>query len=143
MPATDSAVMTRADMPNKGTSMADVEKRFGAPSSKQPTVGGETAKHPPITRWDYPGFSIIFEKDKVVDAVIPGAPPEIFNKDELSPTASAPPMPGAAVPAPAAETVTPVTPMPAPVEDAPEAAPPTAGEAPMATPENPNPDQPR
>ena len=132
MPA-GTGTADRASLPGKGTSMADVEKKYGEPSAKQATVGGDSAKHPPITRWDYAGFSVIFEKDRVIDAVIPGAPPAIYHKDELTPTASAPPMPGAA-PAPQAPA--------APAEPAPPAPGPETA-APAATPDNPNPDAPK
>jgi len=44
--------------------MSTVEKRFGAPASRHPTVG-----QPPITRWDYTGFAVFFEKDRVIHAV--------------------------------------------------------------------------
>jgi hypothetical protein len=42
-----------------------VEKQFGAPAEKHPTVG-----KPPITRWDYPNFSVFFEGDRVIDSVV-------------------------------------------------------------------------
>ena len=32
-------------------------------------VGGASAQQPPITRWDYPSFSVYFEHDKVIHAV--------------------------------------------------------------------------
>jgi hypothetical protein len=86
-------------LPAKGTSMADVEKRYGAPRAKRPPVGGDTPKQPPITRWEYDGFLVFFEHDKVVDAVVPGAPPAVYNKDELQPAPTAPPPPQAAMPA--------------------------------------------
>jgi hypothetical protein len=53
--------------PKRGSTMSDVEKRFGAPVDKHPTVG-----QPPITRWDYNGFAVVFEGDRVVDAVVLG-----------------------------------------------------------------------
>ena len=58
-------------MPARGASMAEVEARFGAPTRKYPAVAGpgSTAANPPITRWAYPGFSVYFEYDHVVDAV--------------------------------------------------------------------------
>jgi hypothetical protein len=52
------------DTPKRGSTIADVEKRFGAPVEKHPTVG-----KPPITRWDYQGFSVFFEHDRVIHAV--------------------------------------------------------------------------
>ena len=39
-------------------------------------VGGASPQQPPITRWDYNGFAVIFERDRVVDAVATsGEPP--------------------------------------------------------------------
>jgi len=51
--------------PKRGTTMGEVEKQFGAPAERHPTVGV-----PPITRWDYKGFSVVFEKDRVIDSVV-------------------------------------------------------------------------
>jgi hypothetical protein len=51
--------------------MSEVEKHFGAPVARHPTVGG--APHqPPITRWDYNTFSVFFEHDRVIHAVVTG-----------------------------------------------------------------------
>lgn len=88
-------------LPSKGTTMAAVTKRYGEPRNKRPSVGGDTPKHPPITRWDYDAFSVIFEHDKVVDAVIPGAPPRLYNKDQLRPATAmaAPALPASEAPA--------------------------------------------
>ena len=36
-------------------------------SNRHPTVG-----QPPITRWDYNGFAVFFEHDRVIDAVVTG-----------------------------------------------------------------------
>jgi hypothetical protein len=44
--------------------MSSVETRFGAPQNRRPAVG-----EPPITRWDYPGFAVFFEHDRVIHAV--------------------------------------------------------------------------
>jgi hypothetical protein len=57
--------------PSRGSSMASVEARFGAPTTKHEAVG-----RPPITRWDYPGFSVFFEYDHVVHAVAARAFPQ-------------------------------------------------------------------
>lgn len=51
--------------PTRGTSMAQVERRFGAPAERYAAVG-----QPPITRWVYPGFVVYFEYDHVVHAVV-------------------------------------------------------------------------
>ncbi len=48
--------------------MKTVEKQFGAPANRHPTVG-----KPPITRWDYAGFSVFFEGDRVIDTVATAA----------------------------------------------------------------------
>jgi hypothetical protein len=52
------------EKPARGSSMKAVETRFGAPASRHSAVG-----KPPITRWDYPGFSVYFEYEHVVHSV--------------------------------------------------------------------------
>jgi len=52
------------ETPRRGTSMKAVEARFGSPASRHAAVGS-----PPITRWDYPGFSVYFEFEHVIHAV--------------------------------------------------------------------------
>jgi hypothetical protein len=53
------------ETPNRGASMAAVEAKFGAPSNKSSPVGS-----PPITKWFYPNFVVVFEHDKVLHAVV-------------------------------------------------------------------------
>jgi hypothetical protein len=55
--------------PRPGMSMSAVESSFGAPSQRHSPVGGAVAQQPPITRWDYPSFSVYFENDRVIHAV--------------------------------------------------------------------------
>jgi len=55
--------------PRPGMSMTAVESTYGAPSQRHAAVGGSIAEHPPITRWDYPAFSVYFENDRVIHAV--------------------------------------------------------------------------
>jgi|CXWL01.1.fsa_nt_gi hypothetical protein len=63
---------TRAStLPLKGSSMSAVEASFGAPEAKHAAVG-----KPPITRWVYPAFSVYFEYDHVINAVVNKASPE-------------------------------------------------------------------
>jgi hypothetical protein len=50
--------------PKAGTTMAGVEASHGAPSQRHGAVG-----QPPITRWDYPGFSVYFEHEVVIHSV--------------------------------------------------------------------------
>ncbi|MCE7932734.1 MAG: hypothetical protein DYH17_15340 [Xanthomonadales bacterium PRO6] len=52
-------------LPRAGASMASVEAQFGAPESKRDAVG-----QPPISRWIYPAFTVYFEYDHVVNAVV-------------------------------------------------------------------------
>lgn len=59
-----SAQPTAAERPARGSSMARVESRFGAPTGRSGPVG-----QPPITRWEYPGFVVFFEYDHVVHSV--------------------------------------------------------------------------
>ncbi len=56
---------SQIETPRRGSTMGDVEKHFGAPVTRHPTVG-----QPPITRWDYNGFAVVFEKDRVIDSVV-------------------------------------------------------------------------
>ena len=60
----DAAQPTSAERPKRGSSMASVEARFGPPASRSGAVG-----QPPITRWDYTGFSVYFEYDHVLHSV--------------------------------------------------------------------------
>ncbi len=50
--------------PRRGATMAQIEAQFGAPTKKANAVG-----KPPITRWDYPAFSVYFEYKHVIDTV--------------------------------------------------------------------------
>ena len=52
------------ETPRRGSLMSSVEARFGAPRSRHDAVG-----NPPITRWDYDGFSVYFEHQHVIHAV--------------------------------------------------------------------------
>jgi hypothetical protein len=55
--------------PKPGMSMTAVESTYGAPAQRHAPVGGTIAEQPPITRWDYPSFSVYFENDRVIHAV--------------------------------------------------------------------------
>jgi hypothetical protein len=54
-----------ADRPTRGATMTTVQGRFGEPTNRHSAVG-----EPPITRWDYPQFSVYFEHDRVLHAVL-------------------------------------------------------------------------
>jgi len=55
---------TASARPRAGMSMTAVESTYGAPTDRRSAIG-----EPPITRWDYPTFSVYFEHDLVVHAV--------------------------------------------------------------------------
>jgi hypothetical protein len=51
-------------VPASGSAMQAVRERFGAAQREHPAVGA-----PPITRWDYPAFSVYFEGERVISSV--------------------------------------------------------------------------
>ncbi len=51
--------------PTRGMSKDAVESRYGAPNAKQAAIG-----EPPISRWDYDGYVVYFEYDRVIHAVV-------------------------------------------------------------------------
>ena len=69
--ATDTADPAAiGDRPSRGSTMATVQDRFGEPTNRHATVG-----NPPITRWDYPQFSVYFEHDRVLHSVLARSAP--------------------------------------------------------------------
>lgn len=66
---TERRPMREADfpVPERGANMDSVRAEFGEPQQVHPAVGD-----PPITRWDYDGYSVFFEYDKVLHAVVTG-----------------------------------------------------------------------
>ncbi|MDB5967714.1 MAG: hypothetical protein JWQ90_164 [Hydrocarboniphaga sp.] len=77
-------VAADAQLPARGSSMAVVNQQYGEPKVRHPAVGGDSPKHPPITRWDYETFSVFFENQHVVDAVRPDAPTPIAHREDLT-----------------------------------------------------------
>ena len=53
------------ELQRKASAKVDVEAKFGAPMTATPAVGD-----PPISRWDYPAFSVYFESDSVLHVVV-------------------------------------------------------------------------
>ncbi len=53
-----------ASPPERGARMHAVQALFGEPSERHEAIGT-----PPISRWDYPGFVVFFENDRVIHAV--------------------------------------------------------------------------
>jgi len=71
-------------MPARGMRVADVEKRFGAPSDRLQPAGGQKRQWPTIQRWVYPQFTVYFERGRVVDAVAnKAAPTEVGPKPPI------------------------------------------------------------
>jgi hypothetical protein len=62
------------NLPSRGMSMAQVEKRFGAPVDKLPSAGGDAPRHPTINRWRYNGYTVYFERSHVIHSVVDAAP---------------------------------------------------------------------
>ncbi|MGM0553314.1 MAG: hypothetical protein ACQETK_05855 [Pseudomonadota bacterium] len=54
-------------LPARGQSRTRVEREFGAPQKRHTPVGD-----PPITRWDYADFSVVFEGDHVLHSIVHG-----------------------------------------------------------------------
>ena len=68
-----------ADLPPQGMSMANVEKQFGAPMQKVAAVG-----KPPISRWVYKDYTVVFEYKHVVHSMT------VVKNDAAPATPSAP-----------------------------------------------------
>ncbi len=58
-------VVQSSSAPTRGMSQEQVLSRFGEPNSKKSAVGD-----PPISRWDYNGFSVYFEYNTVLHSLI-------------------------------------------------------------------------
>lgn len=54
----------RTSMSAHGDQQAQVLQQFGEPRVRHQSVG-----QPPISRWDYPGFSVYFEHSTVINSV--------------------------------------------------------------------------
>ena len=126
--------------PARGMTMAQVAGKFGDPLTKVAAVGT-----PPISRWEYSGFVVYFERDHVIHAVVSASGPT-DSSGSASPSVAA--APAAAAAAPAAEPVLAAAPVEAPVvAQAPvtaaasaapvEAPPPAPAAAPAAAPSAP------
>jgi len=64
MPA-PAAAPTQTQTPGRGLTMAQVKDKFGSPSQEVAAVGT-----PPISRWEYPGYVVFFEGDRVLHTVL-------------------------------------------------------------------------
>lgn len=76
----DRTASAPESLPTRSMNKAAVRRKFGTPVRSFPAVGD-----PPITRWDYNGFRVFFEYDLVLHTLVPGAFPNISNRDQLTP----------------------------------------------------------
>ena len=58
------------NLPSRGLTMAQVEARFGAPAQRLDPRGGQKRDWPTIHRWVYPGYTVYFERTRVIDVVL-------------------------------------------------------------------------
>lgn len=66
------SVIQEPSLPVRGQHQSHVVARHGPPVQRHSTVGGNRPLHPPITRWDYDGFSVVFEGPLVLHSVVHG-----------------------------------------------------------------------
>ena len=64
IPLGQQAAEQQVSLPKRGTSTSQVQRQHGEPVTRHAPVG-----QPPITRWDYAGYSVYFEYDHVVHSV--------------------------------------------------------------------------
>jgi hypothetical protein len=77
------ATVSNANLPARGMSQTTVVRQFGEPARRFAPVGGGSPQQPPITRWDYDGWSVFYENSIVIDVVVKDAPKPLHNVDEL------------------------------------------------------------
>lgn len=51
--------------PRNGLTMSQVRQQYGSPEAEVPAIGD-----PPISRWEYDGFSVFFENDLALHSVV-------------------------------------------------------------------------
>jgi hypothetical protein len=56
---------TAATLPQRGATQTALETQRGHPLHKTAAVG-----NPPISRWDYAGYSVYFERDTVIHSIV-------------------------------------------------------------------------
>jgi hypothetical protein len=60
----EQARATSSERPASGLTKTEVEARFGAPTRMVAAIGD-----PPISRWEYPTFTVYFEFERVIHSV--------------------------------------------------------------------------
>ncbi len=69
MPVAPTPKSYSVTLPGRGMSMTEVLEKFGEPEVKEPEVG-----EPPITRWVYPNYVVIFEYQYVIHSLTTNKP---------------------------------------------------------------------
>ena len=65
MPDTAKPMITiNANLPTRGMDMESTQEQFGVPEIKVPAIG-----EPPISRWEYDGYTVYFEHEYVLHTV--------------------------------------------------------------------------
>ncbi|SEP78627.1 hypothetical protein SAMN05421693_10617 [Ectothiorhodospira magna] len=67
MPNGEPQVVRLSEQPQRGMHQNTVIRYHGEPHTRHPTVG-----QPPITRWDYDQFAVVFEGAHVIHTVVFG-----------------------------------------------------------------------
>ena len=62
--AGNAAGIETAGKPTRGMTREQVRSTYGSPDNEVPAVG-----EPPISRWNYAGFVVFFEYDRVIHSV--------------------------------------------------------------------------
>jgi len=65
LPTNTNSSRTIISTPAKGMTMQQVEENFGPPHDKLPAAGD-----PPISRWIYDDFTVYFERQYIIHAVV-------------------------------------------------------------------------
>lgn len=58
------------NLPARGLSMAEVERRYGPPLLRLPPRGGSSRWRPVINRWEYANFIVYFQRNIVIHTVL-------------------------------------------------------------------------
>ncbi|MFK5914590.1 MAG: hypothetical protein QM484_09450 [Woeseiaceae bacterium] len=64
-PANTESAEFSVQVPGRGMTMESVQTKFGEAQSREEAVGT-----PPITKWNYSEFSVYFESEFVIHAVV-------------------------------------------------------------------------
>lgn len=67
----ERAARAKGAVPERGMTMDAVESQWGEPQERlAPVPAKPTKRNPPITTWRYPAFTVYFEHQRVVAAVL-------------------------------------------------------------------------